>query len=173
MRRTPTKRTAAPLCQNVESERNMNSTDAKSKLVIREIEPPDAPTVSALVSQLGYARTAQQILDWIASVNPQQQAAFVACVDGKVAGWIEVSIERRLQSAPFALIGGLVVAEGARGQGIGRELCRFAEQWSQRHGVAGIRVTSRSTRVDAHRFYMRDGYRVVKTSLVFEKGCCE
>jgi GNAT superfamily N-acetyltransferase len=151
----------------------MNSANAESKLVVRQIEPPDAPAVSALVGQLGYARTAQQILDWIASANPQQQAAFVACLDGKIAGWIEVAIERRLQSAPFALIGGLVVAEGLRGRGIGRELCRRAEQWGWQRGAAKIRVTSRSTRPEAHRFYTRDGYQVVKTSLVFEKSRSE
>jgi len=32
-----------------------------------------------------------------------------------------------------------------------------------------MRVTSRSTRLDAHRFYLRDGYRALKTSQVFEK----
>jgi hypothetical protein len=30
-------------------------------------------------------------------------------------------------------------------------------------------VTSRSTREDAHRFYLRDGYERIKTSAVFEK----
>ena len=147
----------------------MNSTNAECQLVVRSIEAGDALAVSSLVGQLGYTRTAQQILDWIASANPQQQTAFVACLDGKIVGWIEVAIERRLQSTPFALIGGLVVAEHVRGRGIGRELCRYAEQWSWQHGVARMRVTSRNSRLDAHRFYTRDGYQVVKTSLVFEK----
>jgi len=151
----------------------MNPTNAEGKLVVRPIEAGDASAVSSLVAQLGYARTAQHILDWIASANPEQQAAFVACLRGEIAGWIEVTIERRLQSAPFALIGGLVVAEDMRGQGIGRELCRCAERWSWQHGVTRMRVTSRSTRPDAHRFYTRDGYQVVKTSLVFEKDCSE
>jgi predicted N-acetyltransferase YhbS len=147
----------------------MDHRKAESKLVIRPIEPRDAQAVSSLVQQLGYTRTVQQIQDWIAAANPSQQTAFVACLDGAVAGWIEVSIERRLQSAPFCLIGGLVVAEGLRGKGIGRELCRAAEEWGWQHAAARVRVTSRSTRLDAHRFYTRDGYQVVKTSLVFEK----
>lgn len=147
----------------------MSSQESKNELHIREIQPGDAPAVSALVEQLGYARTAQHILDWIAAVNPMQQTAFVACLDDQVAGWIEVSIERRFQSAPFCLIGGLVVAEGMRDRGIGRELCRVAEEWGWRHSAEKIRVTSRSTRLDAHRFYVRDGYQVVKTSQVFEK----
>ena len=47
------------------------------------------------------------------------QAVFtVACSEAQqVVGWIEVSLERRLQTAPFALIGGLVVKDGVRGRG--------------------------------------------------------
>ncbi len=147
----------------------MELQQAESEVVIRPIEPRDAQGVSSLVQQLGYTRTVQEIQEWIAAASPSLQTAFVACLDGAVAGWIEVSIERRLQSAPFCLIGGLVVAEGRRGKGIGRELCRVAEEWGWQHGAGRVRVTSRSTRLDAHRFYTRDGYQVVKTSLVFEK----
>jgi GNAT superfamily N-acetyltransferase len=147
----------------------MNFREMENGLILRPIEPRDAEAVSFLVGQLGYLRTSRQVLDWIAAANPSQQTAFVACLDGAVAGWIEASIERRLQSAPFCLIGGLVVTERLRGQGIGRELCRRVEEWGWRNGAERVRVTSRSTRLDAHRFYTRDGYQVVKTSLVFEK----
>jgi len=147
----------------------MTSRHDEGKLMVRPIEPGDARTVSTLVGQLGYTRSEQEIRDWIAAADASRQAALVACYGGEVAGWIEVSIERHLQSAPFALIGGLVVAEGLRGKGIGRELCRAAEAWAWQHAVEKVRVTSRSTRLDAHRFYTRDGYRVVKTSLIFEK----
>lgn len=148
----------------------MTSTRSESNLAIRQMEPSDAQAVSLLIAQLGYRRTSEQVIEWIAATGTSsQQAAFVACLSGEVVGWIEISIERRLQSSPFALIGGLVVKDGVRGQGIGRELCRRAEEWSWERGVETVRVTSRSTRPDAHRFYVRDGYRVVKTSMVFEK----
>jgi GNAT superfamily N-acetyltransferase len=100
----------------------------------------------------------------------RDQTAFVAELDGEVVGWVEVSLERRLQSETFAMIGGLVVKEGLRSQGVGGLLCRQAEEWSRVQGVKQIRVTSRSTREAAHRFYLRDGYEVAKTSLVFEKS---
>jgi GNAT superfamily N-acetyltransferase len=75
----------------------------------------------------------------------------------------------RLQSPRFTLIGGLVVKDGVRGGGIGRRLCEEVERWSGDKGVEMVRVTSRSSREEAHRFYLRDGYRHTKTSLVFEK----
>ena len=138
---------------------------------IRAITEDDAEAVAMLSLELGYERSAQQIAGWIAAAatRPSEQAAFVACASGEVTGWIEVSIERRLQSAPFAMIGGLVVRDGERGCGVGRQLCQRAEVWAWDQGLDTVRVTSRSTREGAHRFYLRDGYEWIKTSLVFEK----
>lgn len=139
-------------------------------VVIRAMELGDAEVVAALTDQLGYERTPQDIARWIQeTAGAEGQIALVACLGGAVVGWIEASIERRLQTAPFALIGGLVVADGVRGRGIGRRLCEAAEEWARERGMAKLRVTSRSTRPDAHRFYLRDGYETVKTSMVFEK----
>jgi GNAT superfamily N-acetyltransferase len=131
----------------------------------------DAETVAQLTTQLGYARNACEIAGWIARCGrePAEQIAFVACVGEEVVAWIEVSIERRLQSQAFGMIGGLVVSDHVRGRGIGRRLCERAEEWTREQGPETLRVTSRSTREDAHRFYLRDGYSEVKTSLVFEK----
>lgn len=140
-------------------------------LIIREIQPSDAEAVAELTAQLGYERTPSDILHWIAGLSSLQnrQAAFVACLGEEIVGWIEVSIERRLQSPEFGLIGGLVVSRAHRNLGIGRTLCERAEAWSWEQGVTALRVTSRSTRTEAHRFYLRDGYEQVKTSAVFEK----
>lgn len=140
-------------------------------LTIRPMASADAPAVAHLSAQLGYERTPDEIAEWLdglASVA-DRQTAFVACVGQQVVGWIEVSIERRLQSPEFGLIGGLVVSSSHRSAGIGRKLCQHAEAWVWDHGIPALRVTSRSTRGDAHRFYLRDGYKVVKTSMVFEK----
>jgi GNAT superfamily N-acetyltransferase len=141
-------------------------------IVIREMDVADAEAVSALVTQLGYERPAAETRSWIEDLrrSSREQAAFVAVLDGEVAGWVEVSVKHSLQSPPFALIGGLVVKDGLRGCGIGRRLCARAEEWGWECGVEKVRVTSRSTRTGAHRFYLRDGYQETKTSLVFEKS---
>jgi predicted N-acetyltransferase YhbS len=142
-----------------------------SNLLIRPIEPRDAAEVCLLIQQLGYDRAQDQVAIWIESLadRADQQSAFVACVAGEMVGWIEISIEHRLQSPPCTLIGGLVVKEGFRGQQIGLKLCERAEAWSWEHGVSTVRVTSRSTRTGAHRFYLRNGYHLTKVSQVFAK----
>jgi GNAT superfamily N-acetyltransferase len=142
-----------------------------SQLTIRPMHPQDAEAVAELTAELGYDRTAGQIRGWLsAHANGPQQAAFVAELDGELAGWIEVSLEWRLQSDIFGLIGGLVVRERFRGAAIGKRLCERAEAWTREHGAAKIRVTSRSTRESAHRFYLRNAYQQTKISMVFEKA---
>jgi GNAT superfamily N-acetyltransferase len=140
-----------------------------TEMKLREIEPQDAGQVSLLVTQLGYQRTPAQVGLWIAQSDARRQMAFVATSEAEIIGWIEVELIHHLQSAPFVLIGGLVVKDGVRGLGVGRSLCEQAESWARGRGVETVRVTSRSTRTDAHRFYLRDGYQLNKTSLVFEK----
>jgi GNAT superfamily N-acetyltransferase len=97
------------------------------------------------------------------------RAVLVACADGVVLGWIDLSVEYHLQSEPAALIGGLVVGEGARNLGIGGQLCEAAEAWARGRGMTHMLVRSNAIRVRAHAFYLRDGYRRVKASAVFEK----
>lgn len=137
-------------------------------LLIRAMVGDDAETASVLARQLGYERSPEEIREWIAR-RSDRQIAFVACLDGDVVGWIEASVEWRLQSAPFVLIGGLVVKDGVRSQGIGRRLCQRVEEWTRGLGLDTVRVTSRSSRAQAHRFYLRDGYETLKTSLIFDK----
>ena len=149
-----------------------DSTKADSiQLLIRPIEMNDAEQVAILTEQLGYQRSASDIVSWIESLphRAENQAAFVACIGYEVVGWIEISVQHHLQSAPHALIGGLVVKDGYRNRQIGLRLCEHVEQWTWQHGLSVLRVTSRSTRLDAHRFYERNGYTLTKLSHVYEK----
>jgi GNAT superfamily N-acetyltransferase len=140
-------------------------------LIVRQIAPEDAAAVAELSGQLGYDASVEAISGRIASLSAcaDRQVAFVACLNGEVTGWIEAAITHDLQSEPYALISGLVVREGKRGQGIGKQLCAEVEAWSRRQGITVLRVTSRVAREDAHRFYLREGFQRIKTWAVFEK----
>jgi GNAT superfamily N-acetyltransferase len=137
---------------------------------IRAMRVEDAETVAVLCGQLGYERTAEQVRGWIAGMDESSQAAFVACVEGEVVGWIEMAIVRHLAEDAFALICGLVVKDGVRNLGLGQALCEYVEAWAASKGLKRVRVASRVTRQRAHEFYRRLGYRDVKTSLVLDKA---
>ena len=139
-------------------------------LRIRPIEDRDAAAATRLCAELGYPAEELAVLARVGQIaGDPNRAVLVACVDDAVVGWIDLSVEYHLQSEPAALIGGLVVSEAARGQGIGRQLCEAAEAWARGRGIARMRVRSNAIRERAHAFYLRDGYRRVKTSAVFEK----
>jgi GNAT superfamily N-acetyltransferase len=98
-------------------------------------------------------------------------ALFVAqSDDGKVVGYIQINLEpKTLLSDSRADISALIVHESCRSQGIGAALVASAEQWAADKGLNLIRVRSNTTREAAHRFYLRAGYRVSKTSSIFVK----
>lgn len=137
---------------------------------IRSIRPEDAEAAARLCGELGYPADAvvlrQRVEEMAGSTDHD---VLVYCLNEDVVGWIDIGMERHLQSEPVALIGGLVVAEPVRSRGIGIQLCRAAEDWARARGLRRIRVRSNAIRERAHGFYLRDGYARVKTSAVFEK----
>jgi GNAT superfamily N-acetyltransferase len=152
------------------SDSSMNSFNAPS-LIVRPIAREDAKTVAELSGQLGYEVSIEAIYERITQLSccTERQAAFVACLETEVVGWIEASIMHELQSSPYSFISGLVVNETKRNLGIGKKLCAEVEAWSRKEGVTTIRVTSRISREGAHRFYLREGFERIKTWAVFEK----
>jgi GNAT superfamily N-acetyltransferase len=146
-----------------------NSSDVS----IRQLAVADAEAAAELSSQLGYPCSAGELRERIEELSrAPDRVAFAAVVDGQggqIVGWIDAAMERHLQSPASAVIGGLVVREDMRGLGVGRRLCLEVEEWARSKSVPLVRVRSQIKREDAHRFYLRDGYRKVKTSFVFEK----
>jgi len=139
-------------------------------LLIRRLTADDAEAAAELSSQLGYPCPAADLRERIEEMlRTADRVAFAAVVDGQIVGWIDAAMERHLQSPASAVIGGLVVREDIRGLGVGRRLCLEVEEWARGKSVPLVRVRSQIRREDAHRFYLRDGYRKVKTSFVFEK----
>ena len=137
---------------------------------IRRLTVDDAEAAAELSSQLGYPSSPGDLRERIDELSrTTDRVAFAAVVDGEMVGWIDAAMERHLQYAASAVIGGIVVREEMRGQGVGRRLCVEVEEWARSQSVPLVRVRSQIKREDAHRFYLRDGYRQVKTSLVFEK----
>jgi GNAT superfamily N-acetyltransferase len=86
-----------------------------------------------------------------------------------VVGWTHVVPRLHLEEVPFCELAGLVVADGARGAGIGRSLLQAAERWAREHGHTRFRVRSNVVRERAHGFYRREGYAERKRQVVFEK----
>ena len=128
---------------------------------IRPARSTDSEVVNELLGQLGYrqdgrAATAARIQAWI---DDPASAAYIADAGGEPVGVIAVHVcpffERE---GAWGRIATLVVADRARGQGVGGRLVEAAESFAVGNGCVRMEVTSSDRRVDAHRFYERRGY---------------
>lgn len=128
---------------------------------IRPAHSTDAAVVNALLHQLGYpqddaAATAARIRAWD---DDPAGAAFVAEADGDVLGVVAVHTCPFFERAgSWGRIVALVVADHARGQGVGGHLVAAAEAFAAERGCVRMEVTSADRRLDAHGFYLRRGY---------------
>ncbi len=135
---------------------------------IRSATGDDARAIAALSGELGYPTRAEDVARRrLAMAAAEGHAVYVAEAGGSVLGWIHVFGALRLESEPFAELGGMVVAEAHRGRGIGRQLIERASLWAREGGFTALRVRTRAERAAAHRFYQRVGFRRVKTQQVF------
>ena len=147
-----------------------NPSRGNGLLSIRRLAVDDAEAAAELCSQLGYPISCDDLRKRIEERSRSTDSvAFAAILDGQIVGWIDAFIEQHLQSSASVVIGGLVVRDSVRSMGIGRRLCVEIEDWTRSKSIQLVRVRSQIKREDAHRFYLRDGYRKVKTSVVFEK----
>jgi GNAT superfamily N-acetyltransferase len=140
--------------------------------MIRNAVLDDAAALAGLSHTLGYPSSTQDVrVRLLPIMDSKDQCVLVACAaDGTVTGWVHVFLALRIETDEFAELGGLVVAEDQRGQGIAGRLVRAAEHWAVARGVNTMRVRSRSTRTAAHAFYKNLGFTKIKEQGVFEKN---
>jgi GNAT superfamily N-acetyltransferase len=140
-------------------------------ITIRRAAQEDAPALARLSGELGYPSSTEEVSGRLLQIlDSSGDALFVASAsDGRVVAWVHLFLTLRIESEKFAEVGGLVVEERRRGEGIARSLMEAAESWAMREGARRIRVRSRTTREEAHRFYERLGFTRIKRQEVFEK----
>lgn len=139
-------------------------------ITVRAASVGDAEPIGRLSDQLGYSTDDDMLRKRLSALlGSTLDAVYVAESDGAVVGWIHVFASVKLESVAMGELGGLVVDEENRGRGIGELLLEEAEGWAQRLGLSKIRVRTRATRTEAHRFYARQGYRRTKLQHVLDK----
>ena len=128
---------------------------------IRPARRADAAAVNELLDQLGYpqegaAATADRIQTW---ADDPSSAALVAQDSSELLGVLAVHLCPLFErDGSWSRIVALVVAEGARGRGVGSRLVAAAEGLASERGCRRMEVTSADHRPEAHEFYRRRGY---------------
>lgn len=127
---------------------------------LRPARADDAPALVDLLAQLGYEGTGAFIAERLRALEAHPDSLLqVAAAEGVVLGVISVHFVPQLALAgDFCRVSYLCVADRARGSGIGARLLAFAETEARRRGCDRLELHSSTRRVDAHRFYFREGY---------------
>jgi GNAT superfamily N-acetyltransferase len=131
------------------------------KYQIRPAVADDADKIVGLVRELGYAVTADFIVEKLDQLSSMPGTKIlVADRESEIIGLLCFSILPLLHvSGGLGRISALVVGSQFKGNGIGTRLVAEAEKFAWESGCGRIEVTSAEHRTDAHAFYEGAGYR--------------
>lgn len=138
----------------------MESIGAPSAIV-RRGTPADAAAIAPLLAALGYPAEPADVTARLAKLlgSPRDAVLVVEGEGGAVLGVLALHWGAMLHlPAPIARIGSLVVAEAARGRGVGALLLREAAALARAEGCADLELTSGRQRHGAHAFYAAQGF---------------
>jgi GNAT superfamily N-acetyltransferase len=141
---------------------------------VREATPQDWPAVASLLAELGRpdVRGTEAEVEarrtFEGYLERSDAVALVAEQDRRVVGFVDIEFRIWLNFAsPQAWTPDLVVADGARGQGIGGTLLARAEEIARARGCWSMALESATWREHAHAFYLSHGWE--ETGRAFTK----
>lgn len=129
-------------------------------MAIRKAILADHPAICKLLEQLGYPGAESYLLRNLEVIlNQPLSTILVYELNGAVAGFIAFDFIPQLTTrGDFARISCFAVDENIRSGGIGNALEEHFTQLATERKCDRIEVHCHSRRVDAHRFYERQGY---------------
>ena len=141
-------------------------------IIIREANESDNLDILSLVNnELGYPEvTLDELSSRIKRMNhADNYHIYVAIISDHVAGFIAIAQEMAIEiQKDFFRIKALAVSTSHQSKGVGNSLLRHIESIALENDIDIFTLSSSFHRLDAHRFYERNGYN--KTSYTFQKG---
>ena len=137
----------------------------------RKATRADSLAIAELTTQLGYPVDVLETEKRLAQILAKDDNAVYVALDGAgtIIGWIQAHTSCFLESGLRVEIVGLIVADKARRQGVGRILVQCVEEWTRESGAKVIVVRSNSKRIESHLFYPALGFQPTKNQQVYRK----
>jgi GNAT superfamily N-acetyltransferase len=141
---------------------------SRVRTLVRTASAVDADALAGLCGELGYPTSTGQVRDRLCLLDDPERTVLVAEIEGSLAGFIDVHVQRVVESDPYAEVGGLVVNAEHRGEGLGAALLAAAADWGRSRGLAVMWIRANLAREGVHDFYPAVGCRRVKDQRVYE-----
>lgn len=129
--------------------------------VLRAATPADAQAVYGLICELKQAEFDHQAFQagYLSNLQDRNMHYHLAELDGHIVGMVGLHMQFHLHHARWiGEIQELVVLPQARGLKVGSQLLAWAENEARNVGAELTELSTSVKRVDAHRFYVREGY---------------
>jgi GNAT superfamily N-acetyltransferase len=141
-----------------------------TSLRIREARLEDAPAVSRLLGELGHPAPEAEVRERLARLERLAGHVVLVAEDASGAlavasGFVTPVLHRPGVTGRISV---MVVAEEARGTGLGTRLLDAIEDALVARGATRLELTSNLRRAEAHAFYERRGW--TRQGLRFEKA---
>ncbi|TDQ27514.1 GNAT family N-acetyltransferase [Tenacibaculum caenipelagi] len=140
------------------------------EIIIRNAEIKDSESITELSNQLGYEAVNAEIQNRLKKIlEHPDNCIYVATQNKKVVGWIHGFYSMRVESDFFVEIGGLVVSDNFRKNGIGKKLVDKVIEWADLKNCRKVRVRCNVIRTESHKFYEKIGFEINKEQKIFNK----
>ncbi|NQX44440.1 GNAT family N-acetyltransferase [Paenibacillus tritici] len=129
--------------------------------MIRAANVEDREDISRLLTQLGYPDTETFMKENIERflADPNEELMVYEAEGGVIACLSLHYIPQLGMRGDIASISYLVVDSSVRSKGIGQALEEYASACAHQRGCASIQVHCHSRRIQAHKFYERQGFK--------------
>ncbi|QKJ67205.1 GNAT family N-acetyltransferase [Deefgea piscis] len=128
---------------------------------VRNAKITDANAIQVLYQELVNNPAVSVLPERIAEIEKNVNSSlFVGEKDGEVVGTVLVSLclDVMFGYQPFAVVENIIVTASCRGLGVGTELMRAVEQYSNSAHCSKIMLLSSAERVEAHDFFENVGF---------------
>lgn len=141
--------------------------------MIRSICDEDAESIRRICIQaLGHETTRQLVCQRIKELSDNSNYYIVVYEDDsshEVLGFLQAERYNLLYGENGWNIIALAVSFDGQKRGIGKQLLRSLEEYTEQTGYSFVRLNCNITRDDAHAFYLHQGYKSDKTQKRFIK----
>ncbi len=133
---------------------------SNNDIIFIEATLNDADAILSLVHQLEHFISKETLLNNLKkNTEHPEYCIFVAKEDETVMAFAELHFTQFIhEPKPRARLTAFCVDEKHRNKNIGSEFLKFLEDICKQHHVSRLELTSNIKRLDAHRFYEKNGY---------------